>query len=79
MIKIIRQEPALIAGLVTAAVALVIAFGVKMSADQVGAITAAVGAVLAVIVRSQVTPVVPTVTLPVSPAPSAGNPPIPGA
>lgn len=81
MLKIIRQEPALIAGAIGAVVSLVIAFGVHLSSDQVGAISAVVAAVLAVIVRSQVSPVVPTVDLPsrLANVPSAGNPPIPPA
>ncbi|GAC1373670.1 MAG: hypothetical protein NVSMB4_00440 [Acidimicrobiales bacterium] len=59
MFKIIRHEPAVIAGAIAAIIALAIAFGVHLSADQTGAIMAVVSAVGALLVRSQVTPVVP--------------------
>ena len=45
-------------GLVTALIALGTAFGLDLSSEQVGAIMAFVGAVLAFAVRSQVTPTV---------------------
>ncbi|MGL5910649.1 MAG: hypothetical protein ACRCZP_11650 [Phycicoccus sp.] len=54
---IFRREPALVSGFVAAAVALAIAFGLDLTDTQVGAIMAAVTALLALIVRSQVTPV----------------------
>jgi uncharacterized membrane protein len=57
MLARIRTEPALVSGLIAAALALGISFGLPVSAEQLGFIMAAVTAVLAVLVRSQVTPV----------------------
>ena len=54
--SLIRREPAAIAGLVAAVLALLLAFGVKVSTGQEGAISAVVSAVLALFVRSQVSP-----------------------
>lgn len=56
MIDRIKREPALVSGLVAAALALAIAFGLDLTEKQVGAIMAVVAAVLALVVRSQVTP-----------------------
>lgn len=56
MNKLLGREPALILGAVQAVIALAIAFGLDLSVEQTGAILAATAAVLAVIVRSQVTP-----------------------
>ena len=58
MIDRIRREPALVTGLLSALIALGTAFGLDLSAEQVGAITAVTVAVLAFVTRSQVTPVV---------------------
>jgi membrane protein implicated in regulation of membrane protease activity len=52
-----KREPALILGVVQAIIALALAFGFNLSTEQVGAILAVTAAVLAVITRSQVTPV----------------------
>lgn len=52
----IKAEPALVAGAVQAIVALVVAFGVPLSDEQVGAILAVSAAVLALAVRQRVTP-----------------------
>jgi len=60
MLARIRTEPALVSGLIAAVLALGISFGLPVSAEQVGFIMAVVSALLAVVVRSQVTPVVPT-------------------
>ena len=57
MSKIWGREPALILGLVQAAIALGVAFGLDLSIEQTGAILAVTAALLAVITRSQVTPV----------------------
>ena len=57
MIDRIRQEPALIAALVHAVLGLVVAFGVDLTGEQTAAILAVTGAVLAVVVRRNVTPV----------------------
>lgn len=51
-----KREPALFYGLVNTLLALVLAFGVKLSTEQTGAILAATSAVLALVTRSQVTP-----------------------
>lgn len=55
--KIWNREPALFIGLISAIMALVVSFGLELSADQVGAIMAVTTAVLAFITRSKVTPV----------------------
>lgn len=54
----LRTEPAAIVGALEALLALALAFGLDLSPEQVGAIIAAVTAVLALFVRSQVTPTV---------------------
>lgn len=51
------REPALIIGAVQAILALALAFGLRLSVEQTGAILAATAAVLAVVTRSQVSPV----------------------
>jgi len=51
------REPALILGAVQAILALALAFGLRLSVEQTGAILAATAAVLAVVTRSQVSPV----------------------
>lgn len=53
---IFGREPALILGAIQAALALSLAFGAKLSTEQVGAIMAASAAVMAVITRQLVTP-----------------------
>ena len=50
------REPALIIGAVNALLALAVGFGLTLTPQQVGLINAAVGAILAVITRSQVSP-----------------------
>lgn len=52
----VKNEPALIIGLVSAVIALALAFGFTLSDEQVGSIMAVVVAILAVVTRSQVTP-----------------------
>jgi hypothetical protein len=49
-------EPALILGAVNAVLAVAVGFGLHVTPQQVGLINAAVSAVLAVVLRSQVTP-----------------------
>ena len=56
------SEPALILGAVNALVALGVGFGLHLTGDQMGLINAAVAAILAVFLRSQVSPTVPPVT-----------------
>lgn len=50
----IKNEPALVVGLVSAVIALALAFGFTLTDEQVGGIMAVVVAVLAVFTRSQV-------------------------
>lgn len=57
MLERIKKEPALIAGLVQAAILLVTAFGLNLSSEQVAAINTATAAVLALVVRKSVSPV----------------------
>lgn len=56
MNKILGREPVLFLTVVQTLVALFVAFGLDLSAEQVGAITAASAAVLGLIARSQVSP-----------------------
>ena len=60
MLDRIRREPALVSGAVAALIALLTAFGLDLTAEQVGAVLAVVSALLAFVVRSQVTPVPPS-------------------
>lgn len=54
---IFGREPILILAAIQAAIALVSAFGLQLSADQVAALVAFSAAVLGVVARQQVTPV----------------------
>lgn len=54
--KIWNREPALFLGLVQAALSLVLAFGVDLTAEQVAYIMGFAAAVLSLVVRSKVTP-----------------------
>ncbi len=56
LLERIKNEPAVISGIVAAALALLLAFGADLSTEQIGSIMAVVAAVLALLVRSQVTP-----------------------
>ena len=51
------REPAMILGLIQAALALAMGFGLSLTTEQMGAVLAFTAAVLAVITRQQVTPV----------------------
>lgn len=55
----IKKEPALVSGLVAAVIALGVSFGLDLSEEQIGAIMAVTAAVLALVVRSQVSPKAP--------------------
>lgn len=55
----IQREPALITGLVGALIAAGVSFGLDLSGDQTSALMGVTVAVLALITRSQVTPVEP--------------------
>ena len=54
--NILKNEPALLSGLVQAILGLLLAFGVSLSDEQVGSIMAATAVVLAILVRMVVTP-----------------------
>lgn len=56
MLTRIKNEPALALGFVQTVLGLVLAFGLDLSNEQVGAIMAVTAAVLALVTRSQVTP-----------------------
>ena len=56
MLDNIKNEPAIISGLVQAVLGLFLAFGIHLSNEQVGAIMAVTAAVLALFVRSVVVP-----------------------
>lgn len=74
----LKNEPALLLGLVQAVLAVAVSFGLSLSAQQVGAIVALTAAATAVVVRRQVTPVAaggaipPAHLMPISSDPSAG-------
>lgn len=51
-----NTEPVVIVAAIEAVLALAVGFGLDITAEQLGLITAAVTAVLALIVRSKVTP-----------------------
>lgn len=53
----IKREPALVAGVISAVIALAVSFGADLSSEQTGAIMAVVAAVTALFTRQQVTPV----------------------
>lgn len=52
----LNREPALIMGVLQAIIALGVAFGLKLSVEQVGAIVATSAAILALVVRQKVVP-----------------------
>lgn len=55
------REPAIILGAVNAVIALLVGFGLPVDGYQIGLINAAAAAILAVVIRSQVTPLAQTV------------------
>ncbi len=57
--KIFKAEPALFLALVNSVIALVLAFGVQLSADQIGAILAVTSALLGLLTRQAVSPTPP--------------------
>lgn len=59
MLARIRQEPALVIGIVGALIALGVSFGLELSPEQIGSVMAVVSAGLAFVTRSQVSPVSP--------------------
>jgi len=58
VVDVIKREPALVAGVVQALLAVLVAFGVPLSDVQVAAVLGLSAAVLAVVVRQRVTPTV---------------------
>ena len=50
------REPAMVLALVQAVIALVVAFGLNLAPDQIGAILAVTAVVLGLITRSRVSP-----------------------
>ena len=50
------REPAMILALVQAVIALVVAFGLNLAPDQIGAILAVTAVILGLVTRSRVTP-----------------------
>jgi uncharacterized membrane protein YphA (DoxX/SURF4 family) len=56
IINRIKSEPAVVAGVVQALLGLLLAFGVDLSTAQVGSVMILTAALLALVVRSQVTP-----------------------
>ena len=56
MKNVLKNEPVLITGLVTTVLALLLAFGVNLSQEQVGSIMAVVAAVVSILTRALVTP-----------------------
>jgi hypothetical protein len=53
---IFGREPAMVLALVQAVIALVVAFGLNLAPDQIGAILAVTAVVLGLITRSRVSP-----------------------
>ncbi len=53
---ILGREPALVLALVQAVIALVVAFGLSLAPDQIGAILAVTAVILGLVTRSQVSP-----------------------
>jgi hypothetical protein len=51
------REPAMVLALVQAVIALVVAFGLNLAPDQIGAILAVTAVILGLITRSRVSPV----------------------
>jgi hypothetical protein len=60
--NVLRNEPVLIQGLVQAILGVILAFGVDLSNEQVGAIMAVTAVILAILVRMFVTPTTPVAT-----------------
>ena len=56
MLDLIRREPALVAALVNTLIGAAVLFGLDLTVEQSAAIVAVANAVLALVVRSQVTP-----------------------
>lgn len=59
LVNLLRREPALAGGIITAGVSLGAAFGFNLSAEAVASIAAIIGTFLGVQVRANVTPLDP--------------------
>jgi len=64
--KLVRQQPVYCQGVIQAIIALAVSFGLSLSIEQVGSLTAVTAAVLAFVTQTQVTPIV-------NPRDNAGN------
>lgn len=56
IVRLIRNEPAVVSGAVLAVISMFISFGADLSQEQVGSIMAVCSAIMALIIRSQVIP-----------------------
>src|SRR5262249_11561213 len=56
--KLVRQQPVYCQGVIQAIIALAVSFGLSLSIEQVGSLTAVTAAVLAFVTQTQVTPIV---------------------
>lgn len=56
MLDFIRNEPAIVTGIVAAAISLAVSLGLDLTPEQVGYVMAIVSGVLSVILRQRVTP-----------------------
>jgi hypothetical protein len=56
ILKRIKEEPAIVAGLLNAVITLALLFGLDLTQEQIAAIMGAATAVTAFVVRQQVTP-----------------------
>jgi hypothetical protein len=55
-VALIRREPAIVAGVISAIIAVIAAFGLDVSAEATAAILGLAAVIVAIIVRSQVVP-----------------------
>lgn len=62
ILAFIKREPAAITSIVAAVIALAVSFGLSLSSEQVGAITAIATLLAGFITRAQVTPTSTTTT-----------------
>ena len=69
LITLIKAEPAAFFAVVQSGLALIMAFGLKLTADQIGAILSFTSVVLGFATRSMVTPNVAPAVAPAPPAP----------
>ena len=80
--NLLKNEPVLIVGLIQAVLGLLLAFGISVTDEQIGAIMAVTAVILAIVARILVTPnnkLEPEPTPPVTPSPPVNPPPGPPA